>query len=209
MPSSRSPLLAAGLALSLMACDSQLPPEPALSAPEASASVGKGIGQGDSENSKIRIGYAIAPVPLDLKGKNPALVGLGSYIVNAQSDCAGCHSFPHYAPGGDPHLGEPEQENQATYLSGGADFFGPFVPRNLTPDAQGRPARLTLDEFLLVLNTGADLKGLPPFVPSVENDLLQVMPWPVFGKMTDREKRAIYEYLSAIPCIGSVTRCGE
>ncbi len=29
--------------------------------------------------------------------------------------------------------------------------------------------------------------------------LLQVMPWPVYGKMTDRDLIAIYEYLSAIP----------
>jgi len=27
------------------------------------------------------------------------------------------------------------------------------------------------------------------------------MPWPVFGQMTDHQIEAIYEYLSAIPCI--------
>jgi len=31
--------------------------------------------------------------------------------------------------------------------------------------------------------------------------LLQVMPWPVFGKKTDRDLRAIYEYLSALPSL--------
>jgi len=25
------------------------------------------------------------------------------------------------------------------------------------------------------------------------------MPWPVYGKMTDRDLRAVYEFLSAIP----------
>jgi len=35
---------------------------------------------GDSEESRIRQGFAIAPVPLNLKGNNPALVGLGSYL---------------------------------------------------------------------------------------------------------------------------------
>ena len=44
----------------------------------------------DSEESKIQTGFAIAPVPLNLKGKNRSLVGLGSYIVNAQADCNGC-----------------------------------------------------------------------------------------------------------------------
>ena len=30
---------------------------------------------------------------------------------------------------------------------------------------------------------------------------LQVMPWPVYGKMSDRELEAIYEFLRAIPMI--------
>ena len=167
----------------------------------------QGAPGGVGENSKIQIGFAIAPVPLDLQGKNPALVGLGSYIVNAQGDCAGCHSNPLYEEGGDPHLGQPKVVDQNGYLVGGADLFGPFVPRNLTPNAQGQPAGLTLDDFLLVLNTGVDLKDRPPFVPDEENDLLQVMPWPVYGNMTDREKRAIYEYLRSIPCLGSIARC--
>jgi hypothetical protein len=34
------------------------------------------------------------------------------------------------------------------------------------------------------------------------------MPWPVFRNMTNWEKTAIYEYLRAIPCIGSAARCG-
>src|SRR5215472_14164563 len=38
--------------------------------------------------SKIQRGFQIAPVPLNLAGKNRALVGLGSYIMNAASDCA-------------------------------------------------------------------------------------------------------------------------
>jgi hypothetical protein len=65
--------------------------------------------------------------------------------VNAQADCAGCHSSPMYAPGGDPHLGQPEQINVSSYLAGGGDLFGPFVPRDLTPNSSGRPAGLTLE----------------------------------------------------------------
>lgn len=206
-----SALAVAGMTVVLVSCDSPLPSDPVSSTAVAEPSFAKAGGPGGdgSEGSKIQIGFAIAPVPLDTQGRNPALVGLGSYIVNAQADCAGCHSTPQYAEGGDPHLGQPEMTNQDSYLSGGSPLFGPFVPRNLTPNVNGRPAGLTLDQFLQVLNTGADLKGRAPFVPSVENDLLQIMPWPVFGKMTDREKRAIYEYLSAIPCIGSATRCGD
>jgi hypothetical protein len=165
-----------------------------------------GVGQGEAdrnESSRIQIGYDIAPVPLNLAGKNPALVGLGSYIVNAQGDCAGCHSNPQYLPGGDPHAGVPEQVDPAGYLRGGNQLFGPFiVPRNLTPDGDGQPGGLTLEQFLEVFSIGTDFDNAPPVVPGPHSsDLLQVMPWPVFSKMTDREKRAIYEYLRAIPCL--------
>ena len=53
------------------------------------------------------------------------------------------------------------------------------------------------------MRTGADLKHRPPFAPSEDNDLLQVMPWPVFQDMTDRDLRAIYEDLRAIPSLPS------
>ena len=53
------------------------------------------------------------------------------------------------------------------------------------------------------MRTGADLKHRTPFVPSEEGDLLQVMPWPVYQDMIDRDLRAIYEYLRAIPSLPS------
>ena len=34
-----------------------------------------------------------------------------------------------------------------------------------------------------------------------DGNLLQVMPWPTFSHMTDHDIEAIYENLSAIPCI--------
>jgi hypothetical protein len=44
--------------------------------------------------STIARGAEIAPVPLDMKGLNPALVREGSYIVNAQGGCNDCHTAP-------------------------------------------------------------------------------------------------------------------
>jgi hypothetical protein len=163
-------------------------------------------GQGDGGESEIQRGFQIAPVPLNLHGKNRGLVGLGSYLVNGQSVCFACHSVDDFLPGGNPFLGQPAIVNPATYMGGG-EAFGPFVSRNLTPDANGRPAGLTLDEFKLVMRTGIDLKGIPPA------PLLQVMPWPEYRHMTDRFLDAIYEYLSAIPCLeggpgAPPNRCG-
>jgi hypothetical protein len=51
---------------------------------------------------------------------------------------------------------------------------------------------LTLEQFISTLRTGHN-----PLDPP--GALLQIMPWPSFGKKTDNDLRAIYEYLSAIP----------
>jgi hypothetical protein len=147
-------------------------------------------------SSRVSIGFQIAPVPLDLAGKNRALVGLGSYIVNAQGGCNDCHTHPSYAPGNDPFVpGQAEVINSQQYLTGGRQF-GPFTSRNLTPDEFGRPAGLSFDEFVAIMRTGAEPdrpvgSHLPP--------ILQVMPWPVYRHMTGRDLRAIYEFLRAIP----------
>src|SRR4051794_33623462 len=71
------------------------------------------------DSSRIRKGFRIAPVKLNLRGKTGALVGLGSYTVNAQGGCNDCHTNPPYEPGGDPHQGQPEKINTASYLVGG------------------------------------------------------------------------------------------
>jgi hypothetical protein len=146
----------------------------------------------NDERTRIRIGYQIAPVTLNLRGKDRELVGLGSYIVNALGGCNDCHTNPPFAPGGDPFAGEPKVINASRYLAGGTPF-GPFVSRNLTPDDAGRPAGLTFPEFRETLRTGRDADD-----PS---RLLQVMPWPIYGEMSNRDLRAIYEYLRAIPSL--------
>lgn len=147
----------------------------------------------DSEASRIFKGYQIAPVPLKLRGRDRALVGLGSYIVNAQAGCNDCHTNPPYAPGGDPYLGEPKQINTERYLAGGTPFGPDIVSANITPDEDGLPHGLTWPEFKRVIRTGHD--------PEEPGEILQVMPWPIFKEMTDRDLRAIYEYLRSIPSI--------
>jgi hypothetical protein len=143
-------------------------------------------------DSRVTQGFLINPVPLvNIKGKNLALVGLGSYIVNAQGACNDCHTCPSYTPGHNPFTGGDGQYNAFNYLAGGVPF-GPFVvSANITPDSTGKPAGLTFNQFKQALRTGQD--------PMAPGSILQVMPWPVFRHMTDQDLRAIYEYLSAIP----------
>ena len=173
----------------------------------------RGVAESSDSDSRIQQGFASAPVPLDLRGKNRALVGLGSYLVNTNA-CVDCHTREAGQPvwfvtGGSPFLGQPEQINTAHYLWGGGVFMAPdlqgklhrVISRNLTPDASGLPAGYTFEEFRFVIRTGTDLKNLEPHIPSADHDLLQVMLWPLFDDLTDHDLRAIYEYLSAIPCV--------
>ncbi len=145
---------------------------------------------GGRGGSRIQRGLAISPVKLDIRKGRRAFVGLGSYIVNAQAVCADCHSCPTYAKGGNPYAGQPTKLNAANYLAGGVPF-GPFVSRNITPDASGKPAGLDFDEFLQVMRTGHD--------PDEPDEILQVMPWPIYANMTNHDLRAVYEFLRAIP----------
>jgi hypothetical protein len=145
----------------------------------------------DKEKDLIQQGFRIAPVPLDLKGKDRDLVGLGSYLVNAAGGCNDCHTNPSYLKGGNPFQGQLKQVNASHYLAGGASF-GPFTSRNLTP-GKGLPE--TFEEFKGILRTGVDPdKEHPQFGP-----FLQVMPWPVYQDLSDHDIRAIYEYLRSIP----------
>ena len=193
-----------------------------------------------SEQSEIIIGWRLAPPFLKTQGKNPALVGLGSYIVNAQADCNGCHgSDPanEYLATNNPYFlsppsSSPREYNQATYLNGGQNFgpvgpgivkdttsplfaapgLGPnIISRNLTPDHTGNPeGGNDLDTFIKILRTGHDFDSLHLncsasvtdncYLPPVNGALLQVMPWPLYQNMTDRQLTAIWTYLSTVPC---------
>lgn len=143
-----------------------------------------------AEKKRILKGLEIAPVPLNFRERDRDLVGLGSYIVNAQAACADCHTCPTYSPGHNPFQGGDGKINAKNYLAGGVPF-GPVVSANITPDASGKPAGLDFDEYLELIRTGHD--------PDQPNEILQVMPWPIFRNMNDRDILAIYTYLSSIP----------
>ena len=88
----------------------------------------------DKNNDAYRIkkGFEIATVPLNLEGKDPNLVGLGSYWVNGVSDCNFCHTAGgppnfNFAAGFNPYFGQPKKTDPTTYLAGGTDF-GPALP---------------------------------------------------------------------------------
>lgn len=160
------------------------------------------------DETAVQKGLQIAPVPLNFTGRDRNQVGYGSYLVNAVGGCNDCHTNPSYKPEGDPFTGKPKAINTAGYLAGGT-AFGPFTSRNLTPSVDG-PATGSLSNFKLVFKTGTDVRRLHPQI----SPLLQVMPWPLYQDMTDRDLEAIYAYLSSIPCVEGgpeekANRCGQ
>lgn len=192
------------------------------------------------EQAEIVTGWRIAPSFIHAQGKDPALVGLGSFIVNAQADCNGCHTpdpANEYKATGNPYFLSPPNSgsaayNQATYLAGGQNFgpvgpgivldptsplyggpgLGPnIISRNLTPDNTGNPeGGNDLQTFMTILRTGHDFDKVHPicgggvtdncYSAPVNGAVLQVMPWPLYRHMTDRQILAIWTYLSTVPC---------
>jgi hypothetical protein len=166
----------AGVALALVVLTGML-----ISSPRGRAEIAS------DDESRIQQGFAIAPVMLNLTGKNRDLVGLGSYLVNAVGDCDGCHTSGgppnfNYLAGHNPYflLQGPPRIDPATYLAGGSDF-GPALPfnvppglgygsyvgpdmitRNLTPDKNGLPEGHSLSDFMLIMRTGVDLDKIHP-----------------------------------------------
>ena len=112
---------------------------------------GQKVKADDDEASKIERGFAIAPVPLNLAGKNRALVGLGSYIVNAQGSCNECHTNPSFKFGGNPFLGQPEQVEYGR-LPGGWAGLRPLHQPESNAERRGAAG-------------GADLRPVPAHHP--------------------------------------------
>lgn len=99
----------------------------------------------------------------------------------------------------------PATINTAGFLAGGSNFGGEFA-RNLTPDwSTGKPLPEGLPDeatFFKTLRTGHDFQNAnAPLAAPANPATLQVMPWPAMSFMTDNDLDALWQYLSAIPCI--------
>jgi hypothetical protein len=142
---------------------------------------------------KVATGLRITPVAVDTARFGRTGVGYGSYIVNAIGGCNDCHTNPPYTANGNPFAGQPERINAAKFLGGGVSFGPTIVSPNITPDRNGLPAGISFVTFRdTVMRQGKDPH---------DGGILQVMPWPVYGKMTDCDLAAIYLYLRAIPSV--------
>src|SRR5262249_51518291 len=146
----------------------------------------------------VQQGFAIAPVPLNLAGRNRSLVGLGSYLVNAVGDCNGCHTsgspsslfiYP-YKAGGNPYFSQPAMLDPSVYLNGGAffgmvgtptgplNYAGPaIITRNLTPNGAGVPeGGMSLAQFTQILRRGTDFDHIHPSCSAAQLQIINKPP---------------------------------
>jgi len=159
------------------------------------------------DDQRVKIGFDIAAQQGISLDNDIAALGLGSYLVNAMG-CNDCHTWPNYAPGGDPYSRQPKQVPLASYLAGGRLFVLPtenVCSRNITPaPGTNKPAGLSCSDFLYVLRTGCDPQDANFRDPQM-CELLQVMPWPNYQVMQRRDLTAIYAYLGALPHADPIT----
>lgn len=120
---------------------------------------------------------------------------------------ANCHSCPTYKPGHNPFEGGDGELNDAYYLGGGTPFQvgdETEVSPNITPNHDDLPAGMTLEEFMHAMHTGEHAEhghnsAMPMPAEESEHGVMEIMPWPMFSHMTDKDLKAIYVYLNSIP----------
>lgn len=102
----------------------------------------------------------------------------GRYIAMHLAECNGCHTKRDMAGA---VIGEP--------FGGGNNIEG-FITPNLTPDPTGRIYKWTKQDFISRFRKGKLIPGSP-------------MPWRSFGRMTDDELTALYNFLKSLKPIAT------
>jgi mono/diheme cytochrome c family protein len=107
----------------------------------------------------------------------------GEYLATIM-DCTGCHT-----PG--TFLGKPDMQR---YLGGSEVGFqipglGIFYPPNLTPDPETGLGRWSEADIIKAVRTGVRPDG---------RQLVPIMPYHSYGKLTDGDARALASYLKSL-----------
>ena len=111
------------------------------------------------------------PPPATVKRDTTA--AYGHYMVLNLAECSGCHTKRDMTG---VEIGEP--------MAGGNNIEG-FITPNLTPDPSSRIYKWNKEDFITRFRKGRLVPGSP-------------MPWGSYGRMTDDELTAIYNYLKTV-----------
>ena len=111
----------------------------------------------------------------------------GKYLATIAS-CGGCHTP---AEKGEPIPG--------MYLAGGMEFHTPWgvvKSANITPEPETGIGNWTKEKFISTFKKYSTENGKN--IPVDSNSFNSVMPWTMFGGMTEEDLGAIYEYLRTL-----------
>lgn len=121
--------------------------------------------------------FLVKPVgpsgPVATAVKEDTTAAYGKYLALSVAECSGCHTQRDLAGA---FTGPP--------FAGGANIHG-FITPNLTPGPGSRIAGWSPQDFIARFRKGRLIPGSP-------------MPWPSFGRMSDIELKAIYNYLRTV-----------
>jgi cytochrome c len=153
----------------------------------------------------------IAPIPAAAAGDAADRVARGAYLVRILG-CNDCHTpLKMGANGPEPDMsrmltGHPQELEMppAPALPAGpwgwvgavtnTAFSGPWgtsFTANLTPDPETGLGKWTEKMFLDTLRTGRH--------QGIGRPVLPPMPWPMYGKATDDDLKAVFAYLQSLP----------
>lgn len=122
-------------------------------------------------------------------GGSSAAVARGEYLVRHLLYCSDCHTTP-------TAMGIPSTD-PADFLAGGRDFqlpleggVGHVYSANLTPDMATGLGSWSIDQIKRAILHGIDNQGMP---------LYPIMPYAMFGNLTDADVTAIALFLKSLP----------
>ena len=127
-----------------------------------------------------------APVSAPDRAKDP--VGYGKYLTTI-GGCYECHT---------PH-DEKQNLDDTRAFAGGWEMRGPWgrvITANLTPHPDSYVGRATKEEFIGRFRAFASMDASN--APVAQKGHNTVMPWLAFGRMTEEDLGAIYDYLKTV-----------
>lgn len=128
--------------------------------------------------------------------KRPAasdVLNYGKYMTNAGA-CLECHTQV-----------EKGQVIQDLAFGGGREFPFPngaiVRSANITPDAETGIGKWSKEQFVAMFKSRSDSLTINTTIG--KNDFNTIMPWTMYGKMTDQDLEAIYTYLKSLKPINN------
>jgi mono/diheme cytochrome c family protein len=136
------------------------------------------------------IGPQARPVTRREFERTPARLARGEYLVNAVTDCMGCHAEHDWTALGAPVLPDTLGAGQDMAIIVGLP--GHIVAPNITPDTETGAGNWTDDQFGRAIREGIghDGRALFPF-----------MPYPDFRSLSDDDLASVIGYLRSIPAV--------